>query len=78
MSCAYLSSSGIVHPLDPFPCAQHFCTFPTPFRTFALCDTCIVAASALETYNEVDDLLHGFGFETDGDSTPYTVLYSSK
>ena len=78
MSSAYLSSSDMVHPLDPSPYAQHFCTFLTPFRTFASCDTCVVAASALETYNEVDGLLHHFGLETDGDSTPYTVLYSSK
>jgi hypothetical protein len=78
LSCAYLSSSDIVNRLDPSPYAQHFCTFPTPFQTFAPCDTCAVAVSALERYSEVDGLLHDFGLETDGDSTPYTVLYSSK
>jgi hypothetical protein len=38
-----------------------------------------VAVPPLETYKEVNGLLHDFfGLETDGDSTPYTVLYSSR
>jgi hypothetical protein len=56
-----------------------FCTFPTPVRTYAPCDTFVVAVPPLETYKEVNGLLHDFfGLETDGDSTPYTVLYSSR
>jgi hypothetical protein len=76
LACAYPNTRHITKLPDP---SQHVQNFGT-----SVSDPCAVlrpcgGSPPLERYKEVNGLFHDFfGLETDGDSTPYTVLYSSK